>query len=476
MRIRFSQDDGATLLESSVHVPRPIEEVFEFFSDAHNLNELTPPWLDFHVVTPRPISMRAGQLIDYRLRLRFIPIRWQSEITVWDPPRRFVDEQRRGPYSRWHHEHCFEPEGNGTRVTDRVHYKAPGGALIERLFVRRDVETIFNYRTRKLLELFPKERIAMENRLKVAITGSNGMIGKALARQLQAKGHTVIRVVRGEASGKNEIAWSPMEGRIDAAALQACDAVVHLAGESIAEGRWNTAKKKRIMDSRVEGTRLLAQTLAKLSGGPRVLVSASAIGYYGDSGDRVMTEESASGDNFLAEVCRAWEIETEFARKAGIRTVCMRLGVVLSDEGGALKKMLLPFRLGAGGVVGSGRQYMSWISLADAVGAFEHALATPSLSGPVNLVSPNPVTNSEFTKALGRALHRPTMIPMPAFAARLAFGEMADELLLASTRVEPRKLQASGYAFRHPTIDQALAEILGSDSAAFPGAETKVGA
>jgi uncharacterized protein (TIGR01777 family) len=237
---------------------------------------------------------------------------------------------------------------------------------------------------------------------------------------------------------------------------------VHLAGENIAKGRWNARKKARIRDSRVNGTRLLSEALTRLSKPPAVMVCASAIGYYGDRGDEVLREESASGSGFLAEVCRQWEAAAEPARKRGIRVVHLRIGVVLSPEGGALAQMLFPFRMGLGGKLGSGRQYFSWIAIDDLVTVIAHALTNDTLQGPVNAVAPHPVTNLEFTRTLGRVLARPTLFPMPALAARLAFGEMADELLLSSARVEPTRLLATAYQFRHPQLEGALRHLLGS--------------
>jgi uncharacterized protein (TIGR01777 family) len=250
-----------------------------------------------------------------------------------------------------------------------------------------------------------------------------------------------------------------MADSIDVSALEGIDAVVHLAGENIA-ARWTATQKAKIRDSRVRGTQLLCETLARLSSPPQVLVSASAIGYYGDRGEEILTEESPPGRGFLPEVCRAWEAATEAAKQRGMRVVILRLGMVLSAAGGALAKMLPPFRLGLGGMVGSGRQYMSWIALDDVVGTIQHAIVTDALQGPTNAVAPQAVTNQEFTRTLGKALGRPTLLPLPAFAARLMFGEMADELLLASTRVQPTKLLGSGYRFRYPELEDALRHVL----------------
>lgn len=298
--------------------------------------------------------------------------------------------------------------------------------------------------------------------MNILVSGSTGFIGSALVSFLTANGHRVTRLVRSEPKpGASEAFWDPAVGTIDVRGLQGVEAAVHLAGENIAEGRWTAAKKARIRSSRTEGTHLLAQALTELANRPKVLICASAVGFYGDRGDETLREDSAPGKGFLADVCRDWEAASKPAAAKGIRVVHLRNGVVLGPNGGALAKMLLPFRAGVGGVIGSGKQYLSWISLDDLLGAIYFALTNGSLSGPVNAVAPNPATNREFTKALGRVLKRPTIFPMPASAARLAFGEMADEMLLSSARVEPARLQAAGYQFKHPTLEEALRHVLG---------------
>jgi uncharacterized protein len=296
--------------------------------------------------------------------------------------------------------------------------------------------------------------------MNILVTGASGLIGSALVSFLASAGHDVIRLVRSQPRpGEKAARWDPMAGTIETSALEGVEAVVHLAGESLAE-RWTPEKKVRIRESRVKGTRLLCESLAQMTTPPRVLVSASAIGYYGDRAGEILSEESAAGRGFLAEVCRAWEAATEPASQKGMRVVPLRFGVVLSGAGGALGKMLPPFRMGLGGVLGSGQQYMSWIALDDAVGAIHHTMMTGSLQGPVNAMAPNAVTNQEFTKTLGKVIGRPTIVPMPAFAVRLMFGEMADEVLLASARVQPAKLLASGYTFRYPELEAALRHLL----------------
>lgn len=301
----------------------------------------------------------------------------------------------------------------------------------------------------------------------IVITGASGLVGSALLPFLNSQGHNVTRLVRTPPRpGHAEIAWDPARHSIATPALENRDAIIHLAGENIAAGRWTAAKKAAIRQSRVQGTRVLCEALAQLVHPPHVLISASAIGYYGDRGEQIVRETSAPGTGFLADVCHAWEAAAGPARQRGIGVVHLRMGVILSPSGGALAKMLTPFRLGLGGVIGRGTQYMSWVALDDVIGAIHHVLTTPTLQGPVNVVSPKPVTNAVFTHTLGQVLGRPTRLPFPAIAARLAFGEMADALLLASTRVEPTQLVAAGYTFLYPDLAAALKHLLTPTSGA----------
>ena len=293
--------------------------------------------------------------------------------------------------------------------------------------------------------------------MNVAVSGASGLIGAALVSSLEAQGHRAIRLVRRmPRPDEDALRWDPSTGVLTPAGPSVADAVVHLAGDSILGLRWTAEKKRRIRESRTTATRLLVETLTRLTNPPAVLVCASGIGYYGSRGDEVLTEDSRPGTGFLADLARDWEAATATAIARGIRVVNLRLGVVLSARGGALATMLTPFRMGLGGVIGDGAQWMSWIALDDVIGAIRHALTTDALRGPVNTVAPAPVTNADFTRTLGRVLGRPTLIPLPAFAARLALGEMADELALVSQRVMPARLLASGFAFRRPTLEDAL--------------------
>lgn len=297
--------------------------------------------------------------------------------------------------------------------------------------------------------------------MNVAVTGASGLIGSALVQFLATCDCRVRRVVRGSADrAADDVAWDPQTGRVDAAAWDAVDAVVHLAGENIAQGRWTAKRKARIRDSRVQGTANLCRALAELPRPPRVLLSASAVGFYGSHADETLDETSPGGEGFLADVCRQWETATQPAADRGIRVVLLRFGMVLSPHGGALAKMLPAYRFGLGGRIGDGKQVISWISLDDAVGAVYHAMTTDAIRGPVNIVSPEAVTNARFSKTLGRVLHRPTIAAMPGIVARCLFGQMADELLLAGADVTPRRLMESGFSFRHPSLEPALRELL----------------
>ncbi len=294
---------------------------------------------------------------------------------------------------------------------------------------------------------------------KMLIAGSSGLVGGALVSALTDKGAEITRAVR-SSPGAGEIEWHPNQDEINPATLDGFDAVINLAGENIAEGRWTDEKKRRIRDSRVNGTHLLSEAMAKLGHRPRTFLCASATGFYGDRGDEILDEESESGGGFLAGVCREWEKATDPAVQAGVRVVNLRFGPILAREGGMMSKLLTPFKMGVGGKIGSGKQYISWVAIDDVVGAIKLALIDETVRGPLNVVSPNPVTNEEFTTTLGHVLSRPTVMAMPAFAARLAFGEMADEMLLVSQRVIPKRLSEAGYGFQYSDLEGAFRKYL----------------
>jgi len=296
--------------------------------------------------------------------------------------------------------------------------------------------------------------------MKVLITGASGLIGTALQKSLKDKGYEMLLASRKEAKDSRHIQWDAEKGFSEPEKLEGIDAVVHLAGESVFGLSWSDAKKKAIRDSRVHGTRSVVAAISKLKDRPKVLVAASAIGFYGDRGDEEMTESSAAGDTFLAEVSKEWESEARRAEDAGIRTVLLRTGIILSKDGGALGTMLLPFKLGVGGVVGSGKQWMSWISIDDHIRVINYAIENENVRGAVNSVSPHPVTNQEFTKTLGEVLYRPTILPLPAFAVSIVFGEMGDELLLSSMRVLPKRLEDASFEFEYPDLKAAIEQAV----------------
>jgi hypothetical protein len=292
--------------------------------------------------------------------------------------------------------------------------------------------------------------------MKILITGASGLVGTALQKSFAEKGHKMLLASRSEPKDAHDIQWTVEDGFAEPERLEGLDAVVHLAGESISGLRWTDEKKKAIRDSRVLGTRNVVEALSKLKKKPKVLIASSALGYYGERGDAEMTESDSPGDNFLAEVAKDWEAESRRAEDAGIRTVLLRTGIVLSKDGGALGTMLLPFKMGVGGVVGSGKQWMSWIALDDHIAAINFAIENENLRGAVNAVSPNPVTNEEFTKVMGDVLYRPTFIPLPEFAVSMLMGEMGDALLLTSTKVLPKRLLDAGFEFKYPELKPAL--------------------
>ncbi|HEY8749237.1 MAG TPA: TIGR01777 family oxidoreductase, partial [Tepidisphaeraceae bacterium] len=415
-------------------------------------------------------GIRDGDETTLSVKLGPIRKKWVARHFGYEPPRKFQDEQVEGPFKSEVHTHlCLpDPDGAANRsiLVDHIDYEPPLGA-IGRLFasgmIRRSFDQTFLFRHRRMQrDLARHARFASAGALRIAISGASGLIGTALKAFLRTGGHHVQVLVRHSPDrSKGEIQWDPVAGRIDGDALESVDAVVHLSGESLAAGRWTQERKQRFVESRLKSTDLLSRTLAGLKKPPRVMVSASAIGMYGNRGDEILTESSPKGAGFLPDLCEKWEAASRPAIDGGIRVVHPRIGIVMSARGGALATMLAPFMLGGGGVIGSGNQYMSWISLDDLVYVMHEAIFDTELSGPVNAVAPNPVTNREFVKTLGRVIKRPTVLPLPAPAVKLAFGEMGEHLLLEGARVSPARLESTGFAFAHPTLEDALRSELG---------------
>ena len=463
---------SANTVSYRTHLAVSAAEAFRWHARLGALERLTPPWEPVQVLERTGDGITDGARVTLAIRLGPLRWCWVSEHCGYRQDEEFCDVQIAGPFARWEHTHRFVPDSaSACDLEDCITYALPLGVVAQRCagaLVRRKLDRLFAYRHRITHHDLAAHRTYREAKpLHVLVTGASGRVGSALVPFLTTGGHRVSRLVRSTPHpGQGEIPWYPETGSIATPALEGVDAVVHLAGENIATGRWTAEKKAKIRASRVQGTRLLCEALAQLVHPPRVLVSASAIGYYGDRGAEGLHEASRPGTGFLAEVCQAWETATAPAVERGIRVVHLRFGVVLSPAGGALAQMLVPFKLGAGGVIGSGQQYMSWIALDDAIGAILHALMTPSVQGPVNAVAPQSLTNREFTTVLGRVLGRPTLLSLPVLAARFALGEMAEALLLASTRVEPRRLIDTGYAFRYPDLESALRHLLGKSHAA----------
>jgi len=453
-------------LTAQSRVEAPVEEVFAWHERPGALDRLMPPWAGVQVLERRG-GLRDGDRVVFEVRKGPLRCRWHARHFDYEAGRRFCDEQVEGPFAEWVHVHDFLPhDAGGCLVRDRVRYRLPLGAvggMIAGRDIRKQLTRVFGHRHRTVREDLRRHgRFSDRGPLRIAITGASGLVGRALGAYLGGGGHTVWRVVRrAPQPDEPEIGWNPAAGSIERSKLEGIDAVIHLAGENIAAGRWTMQRKQAIRDSRVRSTELLARTLADLDARPRVLVSASAVGYYGHRGDEPVDESSPAGDGFLADVCRQWEAASEPAREAGIRVVNLRLGMVLAASGGALPRMLTPFKWCVGGPVGTGRQQVSWIAAEDLVGCVEHALFNDTLAGPVNATSPQPVSNREFVRTLGQVLRRPAVARVPAAVVRLLFGQMGTELLLSGVRVMPGRLQSSGFAFLYPDLVSALRRELG---------------
>jgi uncharacterized protein (TIGR01777 family) len=446
-------------------MPASADALFAWHERPGALERLTPPWSPVTVLE-RDGGIRDGGRVVLGIPVGPLRIRWEALHRDYVAGRQFRDEQVSGPFARWVHTHVIEPAGADASVLeDRIEWALPGGplgTLVGGRSTQHLLERLFAWRHRTTAaDLAAHAPCRARGPLSVAVTGASGLVGSALVPFLTTGGHRVRRLVRGDPVDSEAVRWDPERAAVPLTALDGIDAVVHLAGESIAAGRWTPDRKRRIVESRAHGTRVFAAALAELPTPPRVLVSASAIGIYGDRGDTALDETSPEGEGFLADVCRAWEAATEPLARRGTRIVHLRVGVVLTPAGGALAQMLPPFRLGLGGPIGTGTQYVSWIAIDDLVGAIHHALVTDTLAGAVNAVAPAPVRNRELAAAIGRALHRPAVVPVPAVALRLVLGELADALLLSSAKVLPTRLAGAGYRFRTPDVDTALAHVLG---------------
>ncbi len=443
--------------------PAPVEELFAWHLRPGALQRLAPPWEWVEVGEDAPPG--EGSRAVFRIRAGPLKIRWTAVHSGFIQGRQFIDTQERGPFSHWQHTHRFIPEGGSScALEDEIRYRLRGGRAGRMLmggFIRRKLDRMFEYRHRIIREDIVHSR--GRKPISVVVTGASGLIGHGLVPYLTTQGHIVTRLVRGVPQRRDEAHWNPDRGEFDHT-LEGTDAVIHLAGEPIGTGKWSAGKKSDIIKSRVAGTRLIAEQCAACKKPPATLLCASAVGFYGDRGDSLLSEDAGRGGDFISGVCAAWEEAARPAIDRGIRVVFMRIGVVLHPQGGALGRYLTPARLGLGGIIGSGTQYISWISMDDMIGAIDHFLFNPEISGPVNVAAPEPARNREFVESLAGALGRPAAFSLPACLIRLTFGQMGREVLLSSTRVSTQKLIDSGYRFRHVSIGSAFRALLGKQN------------
>ncbi len=453
------------LFELKSTVQAPVEKLFTWHTRPQAFERLTPPWEKIEVLE-KDNGINDGSRVVLKMKQGPLSRRWvavHSDYVEW---KQFKDTQVEGPFVFWRHTHQFLPAADQTsQLTDRVEYEAPLGDLghfVAGGYIADKLKRTFAFRHRRTQnDLKRIMAFAHKDPLRIVVSGASGMVGTALTQFLSGAGHEVQVLVRRHHTKENDIFWNPNGSEIDKGSLENVDVVIHLAGENIGAGRWSASRKRKIMESRMRGTKLLSETLASLKNPPKVFISSSAIGFYGNRGDEILTEESPAGEGFLTSVCKAWEDATEPAKNAGIRVVNIRTGIVLSAKGGALPKMVMPMLMGAGGVIGSGKQWMSWISLEDLVGIFQFAIYNDKLSGPVNATAPWSATNKAFTRILGYVLKRPTFAPLPGFVVKILFGEMGEALLLEGQQVKPEKLTQAGFEFLYPDLESALRWELG---------------
>jgi uncharacterized protein (TIGR01777 family) len=444
--------------------PVDVQTCFRWHERPGALERCVPPWEHIRVVK-RSGSIKPGGVVELIIRPGGVPLKWVSHHVEYEKNVYFKDLQYRGPFKTFIHTHKFyqEKQGSYSTLVDDIRYELPGGVL-NRPFkgnIHKQLAQSFRYRHHMLKNDLATHSSAPSTPLTILISGASGVLGQNLCPFFTTGGHRVIRLVRRKPVSSDELYWNPGENQLDLLDVDTIDAIINLSGENIGEGRWSKQKKKRIIDSRVNTTRLLVRAARELKTPPKVFLSSSAIGFYGDRGKEKLNEASERGTNFISEVCDIWEQE---ALKASdfMRVVPLRIGVVLTPKGGALARLLTPAKFGLGGPLGNGKQIMSWISISDLVYAFHHCLFHDEIHGAINLTSPNPVTNLEFSRKLGRKLKRPAILPVPATIIKLAFGQMGREIPLASTLALPEQLLSTGFHFSHPCLDTALNYLIGT--------------
>jgi len=439
-------------------------ELYAFHSRPGALERLLPPW-DGSEVLWKKGSIAPGGKVLMKLKQGPFYINWEAHHIEEVPGVMFRDIQYRGPFAHFQHTHSFSETPQGAELTDAIEFALPFDQFLPSLATRQVEDTltrIFTYREHVLREDLLLHARCSKKPLRLLISGASGVLGRVLVPLLTTGGHEVWTLVRRKPTpGSREIFWDPWNGVLKASELPELDGVIHLAGEYIGLGRWSAPKKEKVVESRKRGTWLLAKTIARLRKPPEVFLSASAVGYYGDTGSGIITEEAPTGNDFISEVCRAWEFGVAPAAEAGIRTVTMRLGVALTPRGGALQRLLMSDPLFIFKQFGHGWQYISWMSIDDMVAAMLHCLVTPELHGPVNIAAPQPVTNKEMLATLARVLDRPQLFAIPSASLRMLYGQMAKEIVLSGCRVAVGKLEQSGFRFRHPSLETALRPLLG---------------
>lgn len=447
-------------IEMSALMPCDSEFLYRWHTMPRAIHRLTPPWEQVDILE-HPVKLRNNEFV--RIKLDGI-FDWKLKVFDVEEGKTFSDTQVSGPFASWKHKHLMQPiNESSSLLVERISYKLPVlDFLLNDLVTKFKLKRAFDYRFRTMfhdIKLHYKYRDTEP--LKILISGSSGLVGSSLYDFLKSGGHNVFRLVRNQTSAQDEIYWDPENNQIDKSKLEGFDVVIHLAGENIASKRWTNSQKQKIAASRIHGTTTIAEALKHLKQAPRVFLSASAIGFYGDRPQEICNETSSIGNGFLADTCKQWEDASKSLQEIGTRVVHARFGIILDPRAGALAKILPIFALGGGGNLGNGKQWMSWIALDDVLGGLLHCINDSRITGAVNFTSPNQVQNKEFTRVLASVLKRPAFLPAPATALRLALGEMAEALLLSSTRVAPQILEDTGYEFAYPNLRQALKHMLG---------------
>ncbi len=446
----------------------PVEMLFSWHAREGAIARLTPPWAPLKMIARSGKGIEKGVKIVFKLKIFKIPMTWEACHIEYQENKLFKDHQIKGPFAKWEHTHLFESGGDKqgketSLMEDRVEFELPFRFVSRPFypFAKKEFKRMFSYRHR-VLKYDLEHHVNKSDKKRILISGASGTIGSILVPFLQSCGHEVICLVRKKGRlSKGELFWDPYRGILDLGSEEPFDAVINLNGVDISRGRWSDKQKKKIIDSRVIPTNLLVRRMRELGKKPEVFISASAIGFYGEGQDKVLTESSNKGNSFISRVCSQWEQASHDADKAGIRTIQLRIGVVLTPAGGALARMQLPFKAGLGVKLSHGRQYMSWISMDDVLSGILHILNNHKIKGAVNLTAPNPVTNHEFSITLARVFKKKVWFTMPKFLALFLWGEMGKETLLTSARVEPKKLLDSGFSFQHKELFQTFKDMLG---------------